>query len=522
MEILSKLHSIADVRKALHSLPKGLDATYERILLSIPEEHQMRARKALLLLSGPRWENFSNPYALAEAIMVDINDLTYEPKDRILLPEEFLGQLCTCLVTLDETHPQQPLLRLAHYTVKEYLYSDRIKESEVAYYHCCSEYAAFTGCMTHVVYLLNLSYKGVPSPEEFLMADASRQGEYYAAVMASYPLLETAIYYLTHYLPDVEDSQLQRKIDTLIAKLFSSGKPHYRWFEWRAVISTGWMYPLWTNFEGMESNVALTLANFFEMPGVMEIILQGNPGIERDRRELTLNPMYAKEWAEVMRGDKISDIQENPQDYLPRGSYLEAVIHFPDSIACLDILAERTTDFQNFTGSSGLSLLSTAVKAYFSEYDSDRHQIFDFLLEAGAEVNPFPVSETPLQSAAKRLDSYAISQLLAAGALVNQVADDVAIISNINSNFTGTPEEKNKAIWKRGFGKSYKTPLCLVLEELGDDDSREAEEILRTHGGLSLHLFPVKSLPGYCSQDWKLLEEAGWHGSRDIPTSHTQ
>ncbi|KAM7184713.1 hypothetical protein V8F33_012827, partial [Rhypophila sp. PSN 637] len=50
IEVLSRLHTISDIRKALSDLPRGLDATYERILLSIPEEHKHRAKKALLLL----------------------------------------------------------------------------------------------------------------------------------------------------------------------------------------------------------------------------------------------------------------------------------------------------------------------------------------------------------------------------------------------------------------------------------------------------------------------------------------
>ncbi|KAK4207361.1 hypothetical protein QBC37DRAFT_355404, partial [Rhypophila decipiens] len=50
IDVLSRLHTIPDIRQALSDLPRGLDATYKRILLSIPEEHKHRAKKALLLL----------------------------------------------------------------------------------------------------------------------------------------------------------------------------------------------------------------------------------------------------------------------------------------------------------------------------------------------------------------------------------------------------------------------------------------------------------------------------------------
>ncbi len=78
LDILGRLHTVADVRRALRSLPKGLDATYEQILLNIPDEHQKRAKQTLLLLSGPDSIHLTDPEELAEVVMVDVENLAYD------------------------------------------------------------------------------------------------------------------------------------------------------------------------------------------------------------------------------------------------------------------------------------------------------------------------------------------------------------------------------------------------------------------------------------------------------------
>jgi hypothetical protein len=70
------------VKKALKSLPKTLDETYERILMSINEEHKQKALVALQWIS-----HACEPltlHELAEAVIIDETvDPSFNPSDRI-------------------------------------------------------------------------------------------------------------------------------------------------------------------------------------------------------------------------------------------------------------------------------------------------------------------------------------------------------------------------------------------------------------------------------------------------------
>lgn len=116
VEILSKLHCVADIRDGLQNLPKTLDATYERVLSNMPEEHRSTAKKALLLLSNSDF-NFSDVLTLREAVAVDIENQTYDPADSSLLSVDVLANICTCLVRITEGSGGRIEVRLAHYTV---------------------------------------------------------------------------------------------------------------------------------------------------------------------------------------------------------------------------------------------------------------------------------------------------------------------------------------------------------------------------------------------------------------------
>jgi hypothetical protein len=496
---------------ALRSLPKGLDATYEYILQHIPEEYKKRAHKALLLLSGPEHISFEEPDVLAEAVIVDIDELLYHEEDRIVQPEEFLRELCTCLIRIDEENPR---LKLAHYTVKEYLYSDRIKSSNVGNFHCSTESAAFFGSIASITYLLNISYDGVPSAQEYYTATASQQQEYEKEVKKTFPFLDVADTVSWGYDELIKDQHPKQSLDHLLVQLFQPSKPQFLWWEWRAIKNSGsqvgeHLHPVWENWEGLEANAALSIACFLRKPNVAALILQNNPGLLCCQQRLILDPAYSEEWADFFRQpSSTTDVIENTFDYLPGGTPLEVVLRL-DSIDCVELIVQRTPNISQYIYRVGLSALSVAIKAQLVIFQDDfRVENTEVLLKAGADPNLQPVSETPLQSAAKLLHIELIAVLLEAGALVNEVADDAAIMNSINQNFEGSAEEKREAIRCRGFGNGYKTPLRIVLDEIGEGNTCEEAEILRRHGGLSLCLFPVADLPGYQSEDWTVLEES--------------
>ncbi|CUS15251.1 unnamed protein product, partial [Tuber aestivum] len=124
LRILEDCIAPKDVRAALRKLPKDLDSVYQRILESIPEAQREYVQRAM------HWLTFSaEPLTLgqlAEAVQIDI---------------------CPSLISFEDSREDgsQPRegrqLRLAHFSVKEYLISDRAAQGPSAYYRISEDEA---------------------------------------------------------------------------------------------------------------------------------------------------------------------------------------------------------------------------------------------------------------------------------------------------------------------------------------------------------------------------------------------
>lgn len=129
--------TVEALERMLNSLPEGLDETYARILRRVKE----RSRKIVLKIS--RWVSFSaRPLVVrevAEALAVVSDDMDgtvkFDPKLRMNCPCNILllcpGMFRTVLTTKkDRASPdeviEQDEIRLAHFSVKEYLRSNAI------------------------------------------------------------------------------------------------------------------------------------------------------------------------------------------------------------------------------------------------------------------------------------------------------------------------------------------------------------------------------------------------------------
>lgn len=138
LDILGRCRNRAMLRKSLERLPSTLDQTYDHILCTIPKEDSEYAIRIL------RWLTFSaRPLSLdeiAEALAIDIaRDPTFE-RDEVL--EDPLDVLSICpsflVVTMQEGldfrwHTREVVV-FAHYSIKEYLLSERIFEGPAARY----------------------------------------------------------------------------------------------------------------------------------------------------------------------------------------------------------------------------------------------------------------------------------------------------------------------------------------------------------------------------------------------------
>ena len=120
------------LRQALSSLPETLDETYDRILCQIDPLFKGEVLQIL------QWLTCSlRPLSLdevAEIVAFDVDcDDKFNSENRLAESEDVL-KMCSSLVINIETSRARVMVRLAHYSVKEYLVSDRIRTGSAAFF----------------------------------------------------------------------------------------------------------------------------------------------------------------------------------------------------------------------------------------------------------------------------------------------------------------------------------------------------------------------------------------------------
>jgi len=117
------------IRQILDGLPKTLDGTYERILLEIDEEKQVYANRLFQCLAVSirplHIEELAEIFAvLPNAESTPGFNVSWRPED----PEAFILSACSTLVTIVNTRDGR-IVQFSHFSVKEYLASERIATS---------------------------------------------------------------------------------------------------------------------------------------------------------------------------------------------------------------------------------------------------------------------------------------------------------------------------------------------------------------------------------------------------------
>ncbi|CUS10751.1 unnamed protein product, partial [Tuber aestivum] len=145
LRILEECITPKAVRTALQELPKDLDSVYLRILNSIPQAQREYIRRAM------HWLAFSaEPLTLgqlAEAIVIEYDVNKYGEDSEPLFNMKSLMSICPSLISFEDARDDQSSiqedrrLRLAHFSVKEYLISDRTGQGPSAYYHISEDKA---------------------------------------------------------------------------------------------------------------------------------------------------------------------------------------------------------------------------------------------------------------------------------------------------------------------------------------------------------------------------------------------
>ncbi|KAI2614967.1 putative multiple ankyrin repeats single kh domain protein [Hypoxylon sp. NC1633] len=209
LDALRQCYDYPSVRQTLESLPKTLDETYARILANIPQDHRnytMRILQFLIYSERPlRIEEIVDIIAVKPT-----HTPSFDPEDRMPVPQE-LSRYCSSLVMITEKRNEmrnsQAILemQLAHYSVREYLTSGRLKEDIAKY---LEEMASRTSIAETCLSYISQLEEGI-SPRK---------------VKRKFPLAQYAAQYWTSHAVMIESRS--EKVRVLATELLSNRRLH--------------------------------------------------------------------------------------------------------------------------------------------------------------------------------------------------------------------------------------------------------------------------------------------------------
>jgi hypothetical protein len=199
------------LQKTLVSLPATLDETYERILFKIDQNHSRMALKIL------QWLTYSTRppqiKEIVEVLAVDVEDSPrFDAERRFPEPRDILA-ICSSLITIstETTEGSQSKItemevRLAHFSVKEYLVSERIQRGKAARYSIREIHANVSIAEICLAYLLQFD-----NPDSLT-----------SQTIKEYPLARYAAEYWTQHARVAGENE--NMLHRLITELFMSKK----------------------------------------------------------------------------------------------------------------------------------------------------------------------------------------------------------------------------------------------------------------------------------------------------------
>ena len=205
----------SSIRKALDELPDTLDDTYERILQNIPKQKWQHAQRLfqcmVAAIRSLRVEELAEIFAIGFGENMSLNLVEdWRPANA----EEAVLSACSSLITIiiDSDDEDAKIVQFSHFSVKEYLTSDRLETSNVVnirQFYIPLEPAHTTLARACLAVLLRLDGR----------ADEER--------LVAFPL---ALYAAENWVDHVRFENVASQVQDGMEQLFNPMKPHFR--EW--------------------------------------------------------------------------------------------------------------------------------------------------------------------------------------------------------------------------------------------------------------------------------------------------
>ncbi|OQE18125.1 hypothetical protein PENFLA_c022G00387 [Penicillium flavigenum] len=213
---LQKARTEQHLQYCLNSLPRDLDETYERLLCSIDEMYIDDVRQIMTMLCFSK-----RPLALSEIVHAHALGLgqwqSTDPGNRLLDIDD-LREICVGLIEIESNEYHQalddPVVYISHFSVREYLVSDRIRQQKAAAFALQSgpAHTEITRiCLTYLVHVISK----IEPQDMFQMKP--RQ----------YPLGRFAAEYWFHHYKNSGCDNMH--IEELVLRLFSDMSTFSKW-----------------------------------------------------------------------------------------------------------------------------------------------------------------------------------------------------------------------------------------------------------------------------------------------------
>jgi ankyrin repeat protein len=438
---LSKCLKASSLRNALQELPKTLDETYDRILTRIPDEYWKEAHSIL------QWIAYSAcPMSLsevAEAIVIDPQSQRFNPDER-LFDIRYVLEICSSLLTLsqekvrryeryvtrsgkeDLKYARRVLegdedreLRLAHYSVKEYLVSDRIKQGPASKFHISENEAHELMAKASLTYLSTF--------DQPLSVSLS--------TTASFPLIQYAArYWAWHYrLMSSETESI-----TSLAMSFSDTPTKHCFSNWLKITnpdSDSWDLNL--GIYTYDYGQPLYYVALLGLTSLAEMLIQAGSDIDAiggGHNYALCAASYAghKELVQLLLENGadigcIDDTRVGAKD----GALMLAISQGHEEVACLLIEKGININFRS-PGAYGRNALEIAASR-------GNESLVKLLLDRGAEPDPREMPPKTLREAARSgnirlfnmlLEKYPDDQIKSRGVLYNDILQCAASSRN--------------------------------------------------------------------------------------------
>ncbi|KAI1821809.1 hypothetical protein F4861DRAFT_532688 [Xylaria intraflava] len=355
LDQLEKCYSPPEIRKELVNLPQTLDETYARVIDGIRPEHKRNATRLLQFLTYSE-----RPLTLQEAvdcITIDMDTQQFDPNDRLPVPTE-ISRYCSSLVSIAKRLSKGKKgqtktiieLRLAHYSVKEYLSSGRLKNSIAKDLETVTARASIANLC--LIYLLRL--------EHSLLVGQVRQ---------VYPLASYAAkYWPAHAVAANEGAFLDK---SLMAAFFASSGAFNTCFQ---------LYPFERSRYGTTGAPhILSYAAFFGLSQAVQMLLDNGVSIN----------LHCEMYGDALQAASYSGHENTVQMLLERGADINMqggiygsalrAASYSGHEKVVQVLLEKGADVNAQNGKHDNALRIASYRGY--------ENIVRMLLDKGANVN---------------------------------------------------------------------------------------------------------------------------------------